>query len=74
MLNTDKVLAQLKLAKPANVASALKWSDEDIREMMDTYLKTKEMAKETGNLSLLMIAEEKISQLEAAIELKNKSI
>jgi hypothetical protein len=42
MLNTDKVLGQLKLVKPANVASALKWSNEDIREMMDTYLKTKQ--------------------------------
>jgi len=74
MLNTDKVMAQLKLAKPANVAAASKWSDKDIREMMDTYLKTKTVAKKTGNTSLLMIAEEKISQLKAAVELKNKSI
>lgn len=67
MLNTEKVMAQLELAKPANVAAASKWSEENIREMMDTYLKTKEMAKETGNTSLLMIAEEKISQLKAAV-------
>jgi hypothetical protein len=73
MLNGDEVLAQLKFDKDVNVAAASKWSDDDIKEMMDTYLKTKAMAKETSNNSLYMIAEEKISQLKLAVEFKNKS-
>jgi hypothetical protein len=46
-------------------------AEKDITEMMGTYLKIKEMATKIGNISLLMIAEEKITQLETAIELKN---
>lgn len=72
MLNGDEVLAQLKFDKDVNVAAASKWSDEDIKEMMETYLKTKTMAKETSNNSLYMIAEEKISQLKAAADFKKK--
>jgi hypothetical protein len=72
MLNGDEVLAQLKFDKDVNVAAASKWSDEDIKEMMETYLKTKAMAKETSNNSLHMIAEEKISQMKAAADFKKR--
>ena len=73
MLNGDEVLAQLKFDKDVNVLAASKWSDETIKEMLETYSQTKKVAKETKNNSLFMIAEEKMSQLKLALDLKTKS-
>ncbi len=73
MLKDDQVLAQLMFDKDLNVTAASKWSDEDIQEMMTTYLKTKLIASETKNNSLYLIINEKISQLNLAIKLKTKA-
>ena len=72
MSKGEEVLAQLKFDKDVNVEAASKWSDEDLKEMMDTYLKTKVMAKETSNNSLYLIAEEKIFQLDLAVIAKER--
>ncbi|OFZ49557.1 MAG: hypothetical protein A2381_13525 [Bdellovibrionales bacterium RIFOXYB1_FULL_37_110] len=75
MLNANNgILAQLKFDKEINIKAASKWSDEDIGEMMTTYLKTKSVAKETANNALYLIAEEKIEQLSEAISLKKKNL
>jgi hypothetical protein len=70
----NEILAQLKFDREINIETASKWTDEDINEMMATYLKTKSVAKETANNSLFLIAEEKIAQLSEAIKLKMKDL
>jgi hypothetical protein len=74
MLNANnEVLAQLKFDKEINIESASKWSEEDIKAMISTYKKTMSVAQEIGNNSLYLIAREKLSQLQLADKVKNKS-
>jgi len=70
MLNEQEVLSQLKFDSDINIAKAMKWSGEEMLEMLEAYKQTLLVAKESKNINLLLIAQEKISQLNQAIELK----
>lgn len=70
MSKGEEVLAQLKFDSDINIAKAALWSDEEAAEMLETYQQTLQVAKESKNTDLLLIAQEKISQLNQAIELK----
>jgi len=70
MLKADLVLEQLKFDSDENIAAASMWSFEDINELKDTYQSGRLVAIEINDNDLLLILNEKIRQLDLALQMK----
>ena len=73
MKKEEDVLTKLISKRAANISNLLTWTVDDIDEMKTTYNHAKAIALETSETESVLILNEKISQLEEARKLKDRS-
>lgn len=67
------VLTKLKAKRSQNITEAQSWANDDALEMIATYKTAKDIAVESDDSEAIAILDEKISQLEEALQLKNQT-
>ena len=73
MTSEKNVLSELLKRREENISESLKWSIDDINEMIGTYRMALRIANDYDKLNSVAVLTEKIDQLEVVLAQKSKS-
>ena len=73
MKNSLDVLSKLKSQRAHNISKTMAWVEDDFKEMMTTYQTAKEIAIDANDVEAVAILDEKLSQLNEAMRVKNNN-